>query len=93
MVLSFVPPDRIIRDAPGVQVPRHVGLLHRAHLLDAPAQLPHSGRLPEGPLRRGLKSGLRQQREQPRLPPCPPPAPGAREPGSQAAVRHGPGLF
>lgn len=86
-------PDCFIRDASGVQVPRHVGFLHRAHLLDATSQLPHSGGLPEGSLWWGITSCLCQQGEQPCLSPSQPPTSGAWEPSSQAAIRHGPGLF
>lgn len=97
LILTFPSPpplaDGVFGDAPGVQVPRHVGLLHRADLLDAPAQLPRGGRLPQGPLRRRLPSRLRQQGKQPRLSPSQPETPGARKPGSQAPVVHGLGLL
>lgn len=47
---SLFPSDRVLRDAPGVQVPRDVGLLHRAHVLDAATHTARSGRRAARPL-------------------------------------------
>lgn len=68
-------------------MPRHVRVLYREDLLDAAPQLPGGGRLPEGPLRRSLAGGLRQQGQQPGITPGRPTAPAAREPGPQTALR------
>uniref|UniRef100_A0A8B9EMF1 Protein Wnt n=2 Tax=Neognathae TaxID=8825 RepID=A0A8B9EMF1_ANSCY len=87
-----LPADSLLRDAPGVQVPRHVGLVHRAHVLDAAAHLPRRGRRPQGPLRRRLAGHLRQQGQQPGLAGGAAP-PGAREPGAQAALAPRPRLL
>lgn len=43
-------------DASGMQVPRHVRLVHGENLLDAAAKLPRGRRQPKGSLRRGLSS-------------------------------------
>lgn len=40
---SLFPSDRVFRDAPGVQVPWDVGLLHRAHVLDAATHAARGG--------------------------------------------------
>ena len=73
-------------------MPRHVGLLHRANLLDAPAHLPSRGRRPQGSLRRRLQGHLRQQRQQPSLQGGAAP-PGTRKPGPQTSVAPRFGLF
>lgn len=59
--------DRVFRDAPGVQVPWDVGLLHRAHVLDAATHAARGGRRAARPLRWRLARPLRQPRQQPRV--------------------------
>lgn len=42
-LFSPLPPDRVLRDAPGVQVPRDVRVVHGAHVLDAAAHAARRG--------------------------------------------------
>ena len=86
------PLDRVLRDAPGVQVPRDVGLMHGAHVLDAAAHAARSGRRAAGPLRRRLARPLRQPRQQPCIAGGTA-APGAGGPGSQASLAPRPRLL
>lgn len=61
---------RFVGDATGVQVPRHVGLVHGEDVLDEAAKFPSGGRQLEGPLRRRvarngqqLGQGARRQQQ------------------------------
>lgn len=89
---SLFLPDCVLRDAPGVQVPRDVGLVHGAHVLDAAAHAARSGRRATRQIRWSLARTLRQPRQQPRLAGRAA-APGARRPRAQAAVPPRPRLL
>lgn len=85
-------PDRVLRDAPGVQVPRDVGLVHGAHVLDAAAHAACSGRRATRQIRWRLARTVRQPRQQPRLAGRAA-ALGARRPRAQAALPPRPRLL
>lgn len=73
-------------------MPRDVGLVHGAHVLDAAAHAARRGRCAARPIRWRVARPLRQPRQQPRLAGGAA-APGARRPGAQAALPPRPGLL